>query len=271
MRAASDWGTPAYIHGNYPPSGITRGISRSSLGDLGNSGHNGRGFLVLTFVILLAPRGKQRRRARKNSGFGNASSGENAPEGRQPAPGSSAVLGQTYRVKNGAKQIGEKEEVVTIPRMFKILHNSASNGGRITIKDSDFGSIRDAAELSVDGDSTGPGHLASLDSGGLPQVKTDVGGSRSLDTHKTVSCIAGGSSQACVPCVGGNGLAAASEGETDQPLYAPGFQGNVGLAQELVTGAGYCEQAVAAHLLPSTNPPVLWRRSVISGRVERIH
>ncbi|KAJ1216357.1 hypothetical protein NDU88_003960 [Pleurodeles waltl] len=123
--------------------------------------------------------------------------------------------------------------------------------------DSDFGSIRDAAELIVDGDSTGPGRLASLDSGGLPQVKTDVGGSRSLDTHKTVSCIAGGSSQASVPCVGGNGLAAASEGETDQPLYAPGFQGNVGLAQELVTGAGYCEQAAAAYLLPSTDPPTL--------------
>ncbi|KAJ1205925.1 hypothetical protein NDU88_001345 [Pleurodeles waltl] len=193
----------------------------------------------------------------RNSGFGNACSGENASEGRQPAPGGSVVLGQMHRVKNGAKQIGEKEEVVTIPRMFKILHNSASNGGSITIKDSDFGSIRDAAELIVDGDSTGPGHLASLDSGGLPQVKTDVGGSRSLDTHKTVSCIAGGSSQASVPCVGGNGLVAASEGETDQPLYAPGFQGNVGLAQELVTGAGYCEQAEAAHLLPSTDPPTL--------------
>ncbi|KAJ1138131.1 hypothetical protein NDU88_004522 [Pleurodeles waltl] len=52
MRAASDGGTPAYIRGNYPLSGITRGIggvSRSPLGDLGNSGHNGRGFLVLTF------------------------------------------------------------------------------------------------------------------------------------------------------------------------------------------------------------------------------
>ncbi|KAJ1197593.1 hypothetical protein NDU88_001450 [Pleurodeles waltl] len=286
MRAASDWGTPAYIRGNYPPSGITRGISRSSLGDLGNSGHNGHGFLVLTFVILLASHGKQRRMAPKaargsrlkpgsqerrpldpqpptrggisrNSGFGNAGSSENAPEGRQPAPGSSAVLGQTHRVKNGTKQIGEKEEVVTIPRMFKILHNSASNGGSITIKDSDFGSIRDAAELIVDGDSTGPGRLASLDSGGLPQVKTDVGGSRSLDTHKTVSCIAGGSSQTSVPCVGGNGLAAASEGETDQSLHALRFQGNVGLAQELVTGAGYCEQAAAAYLLPNTDQPTL--------------
>ncbi|KAJ1171656.1 hypothetical protein NDU88_003516 [Pleurodeles waltl] len=125
MRAASDGGTPAYIRGNYPLSGITRGIggvNRSSLGDLGNSGHNGRGFLVWTFVIVLAPRGKQRRMAPKaargsrlkpgpqerrpldpqplvrggvsrNSGFGNAGSGENVPEGRQPAPGSSAALG----------------------------------------------------------------------------------------------------------------------------------------------------------------------------------
>ncbi|KAJ1132127.1 hypothetical protein NDU88_010456 [Pleurodeles waltl] len=68
MRAASDGGTPAYIHGNYPLSGITRGISgfnRSSLGDLGNSGHNGRSFLVWTFVIFLAPRRKQRRMAPK--------------------------------------------------------------------------------------------------------------------------------------------------------------------------------------------------------------
>ncbi|KAJ1094261.1 hypothetical protein NDU88_007339 [Pleurodeles waltl] len=99
--------------------------------------------------------------------------------------------------------------------------------------------------------------LCLLTVGSLWLVKTDVGGSRSLDTHKTVSCIAGGSSQASVSCVGGNGLTAASEGETDQPLYTPGFQGNVGLAQELVTGAGYCEQAIVAHLLPSTDPPTL--------------
>ncbi|KAJ1203942.1 hypothetical protein NDU88_007723 [Pleurodeles waltl] len=289
MRAASDGGTPAYICGNYPLSGITCGIggvNRSSLGDLGNSGHNGRGFLVWTFVIFLAPRGKQRRMAPKvacgsrlkpgsqerrpldpqplirggisrNSGFGNAGSGENVPEGRQPAPGSSAALGQTHRAKNGTKQIGEKEEVVTIPRMFKILHNSAPIGGSTTIKDSDTGPIRDAAELTGDGDSTGPGRLASSDSGGLLQVKTDVG-SRFLDTHQTVSCIAGGPPQASVSCVGGNGLAAAFEGEIDQPLYAPGSQSNVGLAQEVVTGAGYCEQvAAAAYLLPSTDPPTL--------------
>ncbi|KAJ1105021.1 hypothetical protein NDU88_002429 [Pleurodeles waltl] len=194
----------------------------------------------------------------QNSGFGNVGSGENAPEGRHPAPGCSAVLGQTHRAKNGKKQIGEKEEVVTIPRMFKILHNSAPIGGSIIIKDSNIGLIRDAAELIVDGDSTGPGRLASADSGGLLQVKTDDCGSRSLDTHKTVSCIAGGSPQASVSCVGGNGLAAASEGETDQLLHAPGFQGNVGLAQEVVTGAGYCEQvAAAACLLPSTDPPTL--------------
>ncbi|KAJ1119276.1 hypothetical protein NDU88_007462 [Pleurodeles waltl] len=288
MRAASDGGTPACIRGNYPLSGITRGVSRfnrSSLGDLGNSSHNGRGFRVWTCIIFVAPSGKQRRMAPKvargrrlkpesqerrpldlqpparisrNSGFGNAGCGENAPEGRHPAPGSSAVLGQTHRAKNGAKQIGEKEEVVTIPRMFKILHNSAPIGGSIIIKDSDIGLIQDAAELIVDGDSTGPGRLASADSGGLLQVKTDVGGSRSLDTHKTVSCIAGGSPQASVSCVGGNGLAAA-EGETDQLLHAPGFQGNVGLAQEVVTGVGYCEQvaAAAACLLPSTDSPTL--------------
>ncbi|KAJ1179544.1 hypothetical protein NDU88_004778 [Pleurodeles waltl] len=68
MRAASDRGTPACIRGNYPLSGITRGVSRfnrSSLGDLGNSSHNGRGFLVWTFIIFLAPRGKQRRMAPK--------------------------------------------------------------------------------------------------------------------------------------------------------------------------------------------------------------
>ncbi|KAJ1207406.1 hypothetical protein NDU88_002797 [Pleurodeles waltl] len=141
--------------------------------------------------------------------------------------------------------------------MFKIPHNSAPNGGGITIKDSDFGSTRDAAALTVDGDSSGPGRLASVDSGGLPQVEVDVGGSRSLDIHKTVSYTAGGFSQASAPCVGGNGLAAASEGEADQPLHAPGYQGNARLAQELVTGAGYCEQAAAAYLLPSTDPPTL--------------
>ncbi|KAJ1101353.1 hypothetical protein NDU88_006421 [Pleurodeles waltl] len=53
-----------------------------------------------------------------------------------------------------------------------------------TIKDSDTGPIRDVAELTGDGDSTGPGRLASSDSGGLLQVKTDVG-SRFLDTHQT--------------------------------------------------------------------------------------
>ncbi|KAJ1186297.1 hypothetical protein NDU88_003080 [Pleurodeles waltl] len=289
MRAASDGGTPAYIRGNYPLSGITRGIggvNRSPLGDLGNSGHNGRGFLVLTFVIVLAPRGKQRRMAPKaargsrlkpgpqerrpldpqpllpggisrNSGFGNAGSGENVPEGRQPAPGNSTAVGQTHRAKNGAKQIGEKEEVVTIPRMFKILHNSAPIGGSTTIKDSNIGPVRDVAELTGDGDSTGPGRLASSDSGGLLQVKTDVG-SRFLDIHQTVSCIAGALPKASVSCLGGNGLAAAFEGEIDQSLYAPGSQSNVGLAQEVVTGAGYCEQAAAAaYLLPSTDPPNL--------------
>ncbi|KAJ1088188.1 hypothetical protein NDU88_001347 [Pleurodeles waltl] len=289
MRAASDGGTPAYIRGNYPLSDITRrigGVNRSSLGDLGNPGHNGRGFLVWTFVIVLAPRGNQRRMAPKaargrrlktgpqvrrpldpqplvqggisrNSGFGNAGSGENVPEGRQPAPGSSAALGQTYRAKNGAKQIEEKEEVVTIPRMFKILHNSAPIGGSTTIKDFDTRPIRDVVELTGYGDSTGPGHLVSSDSGGLLQVKTDVG-SRFLDTHQTVSCIAGRPPPASVSCVGGNGLAAAFEGEIDQSLYAPGSQSNVGLAQEVVTGAGYCEQAAAAtYLLPSTDPPTL--------------
>ncbi|KAJ1165996.1 hypothetical protein NDU88_006409 [Pleurodeles waltl] len=289
MRAASDGGIPAYIRGNYPLSSIMRGIGgfiRSSLGDLGNSGHNGRGFLVWTFAIFLPPRGKQRRTAPKaargsrlkpgsqeqqpldpqplvrggisrNSGFGNAGSGENVPEGRQPAPGSSAALGQMHRAKNGAKQTGEKEEVVTIPQMFKALHNLAAMGGSTTIKDSDTGPIRDAEELTGDGDSTGPGRLASSDSGGLPQLKTNVG-RRSLDIHQTVSCIAGGSPQASVSCVGGNGLAAAFEGEIDQPLYAPGSQSNVGLAQEVVTGAGYCEQvAAAAYLVPSTDPPTL--------------
>ncbi|KAJ1123993.1 hypothetical protein NDU88_002458 [Pleurodeles waltl] len=193
----------------------------------------------------------------RSSIFGNAGSCESAFEGKQPAPGSSAALGQTHRVKNGAKPIGEKEEGVTIARMFKIPHNSAPTGGGITIKASDFGSTRDVAALTVEGDSTGPGRLASLDSGGLPQVKVDVGGSRSLDAHNTVSYAAGGFSQASAPCTGGNGLAAASEGEADQPLRAPGYQGNVRLAQESVTGAGYCEQAAAACLLPSTDPPTL--------------
>ncbi|KAJ1205280.1 hypothetical protein NDU88_000715 [Pleurodeles waltl] len=286
MRAVFDWGTPAYTCGNYPPSGITRGSSRSSLGDLGDFGHNGRGFEVLTFVIFLAPRGKHQRMAPKaaragrpkpesqdrrpldsqpparggtsrGSSFGNAGSCESAFEGKQPAPGSSAALGQTHRVKNGAKPIGEKEEGVTLPRMFKIPHNSAPTGGGITIKASDFGSTQDVAALTVEGDSTGPGRLAFLDSGGLPQVKVDVGGRRSLDAHKTVSYTAGGFPQASAPCAGGNGLAAASEGEADQPLHAPGYQGNVRLVQESVTGAGYCEQAAAAYLLPSTDPPTL--------------
>ncbi|KAJ1151083.1 hypothetical protein NDU88_003870 [Pleurodeles waltl] len=65
MRAVSDWGTLAYTCGNYPSSGITRGSSRSSLVDIGDFGHNGRGFVVLTLVIFLAPRGKQRRMAPK--------------------------------------------------------------------------------------------------------------------------------------------------------------------------------------------------------------
>ncbi|KAJ1081112.1 hypothetical protein NDU88_001296 [Pleurodeles waltl] len=190
----------------------------------------------------------------RNSGFGNTGSGENVPEGRQPAPGNFAALGQTYKAKNGAKQTGGKEEVVTIPQMFKALHNSAPMGGSTTIKDSDTGPIRGAAELAGDGDSTGSGCLASSDSGGSLQVKTNVG-SHSLDVHQTVSCIAGGSPQASVFCVGGKELAAASEGEIDLPLYAPGSQSNVGLAQEVVTGAEYCEQVAAAVcLLPSTDP-----------------
>ncbi|KAJ1109412.1 hypothetical protein NDU88_006773 [Pleurodeles waltl] len=140
--------------------------------------------------------------------------------------------------------------------MFKILHNSAPIGGSITIKDSDTGPIRDGAELTGDGDSTDPGRLASSDSGGLLQVKIDVG-SHLMDTHQTVSCTAGGLPQASVSCVGGNGLAAAFEEEIDQPLYAPGSQSNVGLAQEVVTGAGYCEQVAAAYSLPNTDPPTL--------------
>ncbi|KAJ1106168.1 hypothetical protein NDU88_003571 [Pleurodeles waltl] len=123
--------------------------------------------------------------ASRSSSFGNAGSCESAFEGKQPAPGDSAALGQTHRVKNGTKPIGEKKEGVTIPRMFKISHNSAPTGGGTTIKASDFGSTRDVAALTVEGDSTGSGRLASLDSGGLPQVKVDVGGSRSLDAHNT--------------------------------------------------------------------------------------
>ncbi|KAJ1101240.1 hypothetical protein NDU88_006312, partial [Pleurodeles waltl] len=268
----------------------------------------------------------------RNSGFGNTGSGENVLEGKQPAPGNFAALGQTYKAKNGAKQTGEKEEVVTIPRMFKALHNSAPTGGSTTIKDSDTGPIRGAAELAGDGDSTGPGCLVSSDSGGSLQVKTNVA-SRSLDVHQTVSCCdrvspivgtapagqellrshvamgtlsprgrhsevasttsddevkadwpaggqrpgipqeeeaneeaaneeegaaienGGATSEEKGGGNGGNGLAAASEGEIDLLLYAPGSQSNVGLAQEVVTGAGYCEQVAAAVcLLPSTDP-----------------
>ncbi|KAJ1152900.1 hypothetical protein NDU88_005674 [Pleurodeles waltl] len=123
MRAVSDCGMLAYTCGNYPSSGITRGSSRSSLADLSDFGHNGRGFVVLTFVIFLAPQGKQWRMAPKaargsrlkpgsqdrrpldsqpparggisrNSSFGNAGSCENVFEGRQPVPGSSAALGR---------------------------------------------------------------------------------------------------------------------------------------------------------------------------------
>ncbi|KAJ1099381.1 hypothetical protein NDU88_004482 [Pleurodeles waltl] len=240
MRAASDGGTPAYIRGNYPLSGITRGIggvNRSSFGDLGNPGHNGRGFLVWTFVIVLAPRGKQWRMAPKAARGSRLKPG---PQERRPLDPQPLVRGGISR-NSGFGNAG-----------------SAPIGGSTTIKDSNPGPIRDVVELTGDGDSTGPGRLASSDSGGLLQVKTDVG-SLFLDTHQTVSCIAGGPPQAFVSCVGGNGLAAAFEGEIDQPLYAPGSQSNVGLAQEVVTGAGYCEQAAAAttYLLPSTDPPTL--------------
>ncbi|KAJ1208228.1 hypothetical protein NDU88_003614 [Pleurodeles waltl] len=245
---------PAYICGNHLPSSIARGIDgfiRSSLGDFG---HNGRGFLIWTFVIFLPPRGKQRRMAPKAARGSRLKPGsqERRPLDPQPlvrggSPGTAAL--ETPAVT------GEKEEVVTIPRMFKALHNSAPTGGSTTIKDSNTGPIRSAAELAGDGDSTGPGRPASSDSGGSLQVKTNVG-SRFLDVHQTVSCSAGGSPQASVFCVGGNGLAAASEGEIDLPLYAPGLQSNVGLAQEVVSGAGYCEQVAAAAvcLLPSTDP-----------------
>ncbi|KAJ1088388.1 hypothetical protein NDU88_001545 [Pleurodeles waltl] len=229
MQAASDGGTPAYIRGNYPLYGITRGIAgvnRSPLGDLGNSGHNGRGFLVLTFVIVLAPRGKQWRMAPKTARGSRLKPG---PQERRP-------LDSQPLVRGGFPGIAALETPAA---------------------DSDTGPIRDVAELTGDGDSTGPGRLASSDSGGLLQLKTDVG-SRFLDIHQTVSCIAGALPQASVSCLGGNGLAAALEGEIDQSLYAPGSQSNVGLAQEVVTGAGYCEQAAAAaYLLPSTNPPNL--------------
>ncbi|KAJ1155071.1 hypothetical protein NDU88_007807 [Pleurodeles waltl] len=224
MRAASDEGIPAYICGNYLPSSIARGIGgfiRSSLGDFG---HNGRGFLIWTFAIFLPPRGKQRRMAPK------------AARGSWLKPGSQELrpLDPQPLVRGGSPGTAALETPAV---------------------DSDTGPIRGAAaEFAGDGDSTGPGCLASSDSGGSLQVKTNVG-SRSLDVHQTVSCIAGGSPQASVFCVGGNGLAAASEGEIDLPLYAPGSQSNVGLAQEVVTGAGYCEQVAAAVcLLPSTDP-----------------
>ncbi|KAJ1191195.1 hypothetical protein NDU88_000511 [Pleurodeles waltl] len=187
MRAAPD----AYICGSYLPSSITRGFGgiggfiRSSLGDFG---HNGRGFLISTFAIFLPPRGRQWRMAPKavrgsrskpgpqerrpldpqplvrggsprTAAFGNTGGGDNVPEGRQPAFGNFAALGQTHKAKNGAKQIGEKEEVVTIPRMFKALHNSTPMGGSTTVRDSDTG----ATESAGDGDSTGIRCLASSD------------------------------------------------------------------------------------------------------------
>ncbi|KAJ1141844.1 hypothetical protein NDU88_008172 [Pleurodeles waltl] len=63
-----------------------------------------------------------------------------------------------------------------------------------------------------------------------------------------------GAEASAIGCKGGNGLAAASEGEIDLPLYAPASQSNVGLAQEVVSGAGYCEQVAAAVcLMPSTD------------------
>ncbi|KAJ1202677.1 hypothetical protein NDU88_006474 [Pleurodeles waltl] len=193
MRAAPD----AYICGSYLPSSITRGFGgiggfiRSSLGDFA---HNGRGFLISTFAIFLPPRGRQWRMApkaargsrskpglqerrpldpqplvrggiTKNSGFGNTGGGDNVPEGRQPAFGNFAALGQTHKAKNGAKQIGEKEEVVTIPGCLK------------------------------------------------PSITQPLWGAVLLS------------------------------------------QSNVGLAQEVVTGAGYCEQAAAvACLSPNTDP-----------------
>ncbi|KAJ1197673.1 hypothetical protein NDU88_001529 [Pleurodeles waltl] len=254
MRAASDEGIPAYICGNHLPSSIARGIGGFIRRSLGDFGHNGRGFLIWTFAIFLPPHGKQRRMAPKAARGSRLKPGsqERRPLDPQPlvrggSPGTAALETPTVT--------GEKEEVVNIPRMFKALHNSAPTGGSTTIKDSDTGPIRGAAELAGDGDSTGPGCLASSDSGRSLQVKTNVG-SRFLDVHQTVSCSAGGSPQASVFCVGGNGLAAASEGEIDLPLYAPGSQSNVGLAQEVVSGAGYCKQVAAAAvcLLPSTDP-----------------
>ncbi|KAJ1127727.1 hypothetical protein NDU88_006120 [Pleurodeles waltl] len=149
---------PAYICGNHLPSSIAHGIDgfiRSSLGDVG---HNGRGFLIWTFVIFLPLRDKQRRMAPK------------AARGTRLKPGSQ-----------------ERRPLDPQPLVR----------GGIT-RNSGFGN-------------TGSG---------------------------------------------GNGLAAASEGEIDLPLYAPGLQSNVGLAQEVVSGAGNCKQVAAAAvcLLPSTDP-----------------
>ncbi|KAJ1100381.1 hypothetical protein NDU88_005467 [Pleurodeles waltl] len=264
MRAAPD----AYIYGNHFSNRIARGFGgigeliRSFLGDFG---HNGRGVLISAFAIFLPPRGRQWRMVpkavrgsrskpgpqerrpldsqppvrggiTKNSSLGSTGGGDNVPEGRQPAFGSFAALGQTHKAKNGAKQIGEKEEAVTIPRMFKVLHNSAPMGGSTTVRDSGTG----ATELAGDGDNTGLRRLASSDNEGLLQMETSVG-SRSLDVHQTVSCIAGGSPQVSVLCVGDNALTAVSEGEIDRSLYAPGSQSNVGLPQEVMIGTGHCE------------------------------
>ncbi|KAJ1159679.1 hypothetical protein NDU88_000184 [Pleurodeles waltl] len=278
MRVAPD----AYIYGNHFSNRIARGFGR--IGELirsflGDFGHNGRGVLISAFAILLPPRGRQWRMApkavrgsrskpgpqerrpldsqppvwggiTKNSSLGSTGGGDNVPEGRQPAFGSFAALGQTHKAKNGAKQIGEKEEAVTIPRMFKVLHNSAPMGGSTTVRDSGTG----ATELAGDGDNTGLRRLASSDNEGLLQMETSVG-SRSLDVHQTVSCIARGSPQVSVLCVGDNELTAVSEGEIDRSLYAPGSQSNVGLPQEVVIGTGHCEQTAAvACLLPNTDP-----------------
>ncbi|KAJ1142522.1 hypothetical protein NDU88_008836 [Pleurodeles waltl] len=144
MRAAPD----AYIYGNHFSNRIARGIGELIRSFLGDFGHNGRGVLISAFAIFLPPRGRQWRMApkavrgsrskpglqerrpldsqppvrggiTKNSSLGSTGGGDNVPEGRQPAFGSFAALGQTHKAKNGAKQIGEKEEAVTIPRMFK--------------------------------------------------------------------------------------------------------------------------------------------------------
>ncbi|KAJ1084437.1 hypothetical protein NDU88_004585 [Pleurodeles waltl] len=238
MRATPD----TYICGSYLPSSITRGsggIGRFIRSSLGDFGHNGRGFLTSTFAIFLPPRGRQWRMApkaargsrskpgpqerrpldpqplvrggiTKNSGFGNTGGGDSVPEGRQPAFGNSAALGQTHKAKNGAKQIGEKEEVVTIPGCLK------------------------------------------------PSITQPLWGAVLLEGTLTLvqqNRLGMATALVSVFCVGGNALAAVSEGEIDRPLYAPGSQSNVGLAQEVVTGAGYCEQAAAvACLLPSTDP-----------------